>query len=226
MGILCAKPSWFGIRSQHEARRMKCPTCWRCKNDTFGSIKATYVKHGRYLSPYTRSLWPVVVKLPKGCRKFRSGNWPNNTLPRSSGLGRMQWPGLRIGKKHREAVQSCRPRRVKDSSDKRLLMEAWGKPFAQKLKDWSEGQIILLMNLSVRQKDGWGTGSQSCTLTGEHASDSEKVSAVILLPTAEDVPYRWRMRGPDHSSGASGASGAFLWTLEALDSLIVCKEIQ
>jgi len=72
---------------------------------------------------------------------------------------------------------------VKDASDKRLLVEAWGKNFAGQLRGYGATQIVLLMNFSVRQtSDG-----QSCTLTGEHAGQTERGSAFILAPTAEDV---------------------------------------
>ena len=72
---------------------------------------------------------------------------------------------------------------MKDASDKRLLVEAWGKNFAGQLRGYGATQIVLLMNFSVRQtSDG-----QSCTLTGEHAGQTERGSAFILAPTAEDV---------------------------------------
>ena len=72
---------------------------------------------------------------------------------------------------------------VKDASDKRLLVEAWGKSFAKQLRECHPGQVALLLNFTVRQNDN----QQSCTLTGEFGGDSERGSATILTPTAEEV---------------------------------------
>ena len=39
---------------------------------------------------------------------------------------------------------------VKDASDKRLLVEAWGRSFAETLQDIGVDEVVCLMNFSVR----------------------------------------------------------------------------
>eukprot|EP00435_Cladocopium_sp_Y103_P059574 s1725_g21.t1 len=87
-----------------------------------------------------------------------------------------------------QGIQASRGREktelwVKDASDKRVLVEAWGKAFGAQLRSYAPGQVLSLMNFAVRQNpDG-----NSVVLTGEHAGQSEKGSAFILAPSAEEV---------------------------------------
>ena len=39
---------------------------------------------------------------------------------------------------------------MKDASDKRLLVEAWGRSFAETLQDIGVDEVVCLMNFSVR----------------------------------------------------------------------------
>eukprot|EP00435_Cladocopium_sp_Y103_P001366 s5632_g1.t1 len=65
---------------------------------------------------------------------------------------------------------------VKDTSNKRLLVEAWGKTFATQLQGLSPEAVVCLMNFSVK-----GDASDSVILTGEHAGQSEKGSAFVVV---------------------------------------------
>ena len=74
---------------------------------------------------------------------------------------------------------------MKDASEKRLLVEAWGPHFAQQLAEAGVDTVVCLMNFSVR---GDGT---SVSLSGEYAAESERGSAFLLMPTSEDVLKRF-----------------------------------
>ena len=64
---------------------------------------------------------------------------------------------------------------VKDASNKRLLVEAWGKAFAAQLRQLPPHAVVCLLNFSVKTE-----GLPSVTLTGEHAGQSERGSALVV----------------------------------------------
>ena len=75
---------------------------------------------------------------------------------------------------------------VKDASNKRLLVEAWGKSFAAQLRQLRPHAVVCLLNFSVKTE-----GLPSVTLTGEHAGQSERGSALVVVPEDEEVLQRW-----------------------------------
>lgn len=71
---------------------------------------------------------------------------------------------------------------VKDTSQKRLLVEAWGKAFGDQLEGIGTERVICLMNFSIKaETDG------SVCLTGEYAGTSARGSAFIVVPEASEV---------------------------------------